>query len=78
VRQGSPITKCQDLKGKHLAGISPAREAGILCGISSGAALWAGLKVAARPENAGKLIVVMFPDSGERYITTPLSEAPVE
>jgi len=55
-----------------------AREEGILCGISSGAAMWAALQVAQQQAKEGKLIVVMFPDSGERYITTQLSEIPLE
>lgn len=48
------------------------REEGISCGISCGAAMAAALKVAARPESEGKTIVVVLPDSGERYLSTPL------
>ncbi|HAB95033.1 MAG TPA: cysteine synthase A [Lachnospiraceae bacterium] len=54
-------------EGKELA-----RAEGILTGISSGAALWAALQIAQRPENQGKRIVVLLPDSGDRYLSTPL------
>ncbi len=55
-------------------GRTVARTEGVLIGISSGAALWAAIQLAKRPENEGKTIVVLLPDTGERYLSTPMFE----
>jgi cysteine synthase A len=64
------VIPVDDEDALHAARLSARRE-GVLCGISCGAALWAALEVARRPEARGKRIAVILPDSGERYVSTP-------
>ena len=63
-----PVTEADAYAAGRLLG----RKEGVLAGISSGAALWASLQLAKRPQNAGKTIVVLLPDTGDRYLSTPL------
>ena len=62
------------LEDAYRTGRRLGREEGILCGISGGAALWAALELAKRPENEGKTVVALLPDSGERYLSTAMYE----
>ncbi|MBE6972927.1 MAG: cysteine synthase A [Ruminococcaceae bacterium] len=63
-----PVTE----EDAYAAGRELAKREGVLCGISSGAALFAATQLAQRPEYAGKIIVVLLPDSGDRYFSTPM------
>ena len=65
-----PVTNEDAMAAGRLMG----RTEGVLVGISSGAALWAGVQLAKRPENRGKTIVVLLPDTGDRYLSTALYE----
>ena len=60
------------IRDRFKAGREIAKTEGLLVGISSGAALWAAAELAKRQENAGKTIVVLLPDTGERYLSTAL------
>ena len=68
-KPGSEIWK--KLAAEVMANVLGHAE-GVLVGISSGAAVWAALQIAQRPESAGKTIVVLLPDTGDRYLSTPL------
>lgn len=63
---------CVQNEDAYKSGKDIASSEGVLVGISSGAAVWAAIEIAKRPENAGKIIVVLLPDTGDRYLSTPM------
>ena len=63
-----PVSDCDAMATGRLLG----KKEGVLAGISAGAALWAAIEVAKRPENAGKTVVALLPDTGDRYLSTPM------
>ena len=63
-----PVSDCDAMATGRLLG----KKEGVLAGISAGAALWAAIEVAKRPENAGKTVVTLLPDTGDRYLSTPM------
>jgi cysteine synthase A len=76
----SLVDEIEQVEGEEAADYARrlTREEGILCGISSGAAVAVAVRLAHRPEHAGKTLVVVLPDSGERYLSTNLFATPGE